>query len=63
MLKVDEVDGMECMENDGPTRHHGESKSKVAQKNNASLNNGNKGQNKWKCSQDKWGSHDNKEKS
>jgi hypothetical protein len=53
MLKVDEVDGMECMENDGPTRHHGESKSKVAQKNNASLNNGNKGQNKWKCSQDK----------
>jgi hypothetical protein len=53
MLKVDEVDGMECMENDGPTRHHGESKSKVAQKNNASLNNGNKGQNKRKCSQDK----------
>jgi hypothetical protein len=29
MLKVD---GMECMVNDGPTHHRGESRSKVAQK-------------------------------
>jgi hypothetical protein len=53
MLKVDEVDGMECMVDDGLTHHHGESKSKVAQKTNASLNNGNEGQNKRKCGQDK----------
>jgi hypothetical protein len=32
MLKVDGVDGIECMVDDGLTHHHGESKSKVAQK-------------------------------
>ncbi len=32
MLKVDEVDGMECMADDGPTHHHGESRSKIAPK-------------------------------
>jgi hypothetical protein len=42
MLKVDEVDKMKCMADDGPTHHHDESRSKVAQKNNAGLNNGNK---------------------